>query len=471
MSSIENLIREQMKPVAKKDGITEAYPGFGKSRDAEPPAQGGSQKPGYETLVKGGGSDAAVKAAGATTLSPSTGPMDKTPPKQGSSQDSPVEDLGADEPGVKAAAKISQTTKKPTGKGAGAAKNFTTFVDPTSVVNQPSSKGNVAQEGVDGEGITQEEYDALSDEEKAEYSPITTEQDELTTEEYEALSDEEKAEYELIDLDEKKDEKEDDDEDEDDEDEKDDKKKKKFFGKEHVEADVNALFGEETSLSEEFKNKAASLFEAVVTARVADLRSEIEKEVQAEADAQVEKFVEEMTEKVDAYLNYVVEQWLEQNEVGVVDGLRAEITEEFMEGLKNLFTEHYIEVPEEKYDLIGEMAARNEELQAALDAQINETVELKNGLSTAKRDAVITAVTEGLAQTEVEKFSSLIEDVTFEDERSYSEKLTVLRNNYFPKKVGTMTTLPIDDEAVIEAEVTPGMARYANAISRGVPKF
>ena len=472
--SVENTIREQLsKASTKEEEITEVYPGFGKNRESEPPMQGGSQKPGYNTLVKGGGSDAAVKAAAATSLTPSSGPMDKTPPKQGNSKDAEYEDLGADEPGKKAAAKMKETGAKPKGKGAGAAKNFTTVADPASVVNQPSSKGNVAQEEV--EGITQDEYDALSDEEKAEYSPVTEEETVLSAEEYEALSNEEKAEYELVEdeqieekKDEKKDDEDDDDDDDEDEDDKKDDKKKKFFGKEELEADVNALFGEEANLTEEFKNKAASLFEAVVTARVADLREALQEEVANEGAALVEEYITELTEKVNSYLDYVVEQWIEQNEVGIVDGLRAEITEEFIEKLKGLFAESYIDVPEEKYDLIGEMTAKIEELQAQLDEQITEAVELTSELTTAKRDAVVAAVTEGLAQTEVEKFSSLIEDVTFEDERSFAEKLTVLRNNYFPKSPSKATLL-VDDEAVVEQEEDPKMSEYTRALARGVP--
>jgi len=471
MPSIENQIREQLNPTAEKEEIAEVYPGFGKNREASPTPQGGSSKPGYQTLVKGGGSDAAVKAAAATSLTPSSGPMDKTSPKQGSSADAPFEDLGADEPGKKASEKMKETGKKPTGKGAGAAPRFKTFVDPQGVVNQKTSKGNVYKEETEDDGITEDEYNELSAEEQAEYSPVETEEYEyavdegLTAEEYEALSEEEKAEYEVID------EKCDDDEEEDDEDDK-KSKKKKFFGKEELEADVKALFGEESTLTEEFKNKAASLFEAVVTARIASLQDALAEEALAAADEAVEGFVEEMTDKVDAYLNYVVEQWLEQNEVGVVDGLRAEITEEFIDGLKNLFTEHYIEVPDEKYDLIGEMASHINELESALNEQISSAVELTNDLTTAKRDAVVAAVTEGLAQTEVEKFSSLIEDVTFEDERSFAEKLTVLKNNYFPKTAGSTVPHLYDEEAVAEdVEVAPGMEKYTSALSRGVPKF
>lgn len=433
--SVENKIRQFLENAT----VTEAYPGFGKSKEEESPMQGSSQKPEVNNLDKGAGADAAMKAGNATSLAAGSGPMEKSNPTQGSSNASPEqEDLGTDQPGKVASQKMSMTGKKPMGHGAGQAKTTTASVDPRTVVNQPNSKGNVHQEETEVE-VSEDEF--------------------ISEEEFNALSAEEQAEYELVEIEEgmKKE--------MEDEDESEEKKMKMKKMKEQFDADVKSLFGEEANLSEEFKNKAASLFEAVVTARVADLKEQIENEAAETAAELVESYVEGIVEKVDEYLNYVVEKWLEENQVAVVEGLRNEVTEEFMEGLRNLFAEHYIEVPEEKYDVLGEMTAKIEELESSLNNSMSESIELKKELVSLKRESVVASVTEDLAQTEVEKFKSLVEDVTFEDEASFVEKLNVIKENYFPKNAAVQSS-DLDDvvETIVETEGT--VAKYAQAISR-----
>lgn len=493
--SVEKKIRDFLE----KSTVAEAsYPGMGKNKETEAPMQGSSEKPTTQTLVKGAGADAAAKAAAATTLSASNSNGEKKPHLQGDSQATvPHEDLGKDEPGKVAASKMSKTSKQPTGKGAGQAPGFTTKADPTSVVNMSSSKGNVHQEEVEAieelDTISEDEFNALSDEEKAQYELVEIEES-ITADEYEALSDEDKAEYEQIDelnkstvqsymkkrsaqasqID------------------RDITKannskdpaamKKasakssraikgmntasKMLSKEEFTLDVNSLFGD-SDLSEEFRTKAASMFEAVVTARVAELRAQIEEEAAQTAAELVETSTAKIIEQVDSYLNYVAEQWIAENKVAVETGLRSEITEDFLSGLKSLFEEHYVEIPNDKLDVLEAMQERIAELEENLNTTVSESTELKNTLNAMKRASIVAAVTEGLAQTEAEKFASIVEDVSFEDEASFTEKLNVVKENYFPKAASVEPSLS-DDEAPADLteSSSPTVMKYAQALGR-----
>ena len=442
--SVENKIREFLG----KTTVAEAYPGFGKSKEEQSPMQGSSEKPTIQTLDKGAGADAAVKAGNATSLAAGSGPMDKTAPTQGSSNASPeIEDLGADEPGNVASKKAKKMPGLP-GHGAGNAPNFTTMIDPASVVNQSTSKGNVYKEDSDldedeNDFITEEEYDTLSEEEKAQYDVISEEEIE------EAMKKEM-----------------DDEEEEETDDEKEMKSKKmKMKMKEDTNFDIQHLFASDEHLSEEFKTKAASLFEAVVTARVAELREQIEEEVAQKAAEIIEATTQDMTEKVDSYLNYVLESWLEENRVEVEHGLRTEITDDFISGLRNLFAEHYIEIPEEKFNVIGEMQESINTLELQLNNKIEESINLVTDLNSFKRENVVSFVTEGLAQTEIEKFKTLVEDVSFEDESSFAEKLNVIKESFFHKKT---TADESYDEVMPDSinESSSSVMKYAQAISR-----
>jgi septal ring factor EnvC (AmiA/AmiB activator) len=173
---------------------------------------------------------------------------------------------------------------------------------------------------------------------------------------------------------------------------------------------------------------------------------------------------QELVNKVDAYLSYVAEQWMEQNVVAIEAGLRTEVTEDFIAGLKVLFQENYIEVPEEKYDVLGEMQAKIEELTSQVNESISEAVELKKALTESKRDAVFVKVTADLAQTESEKLRGLIEEVEFDSEELFEQKLTVIKNNYFPKNV--VETAAISDEQPIVEETSGTVAQYAARIAR-----
>lgn len=230
------------------------------------------------------------------------------------------------------------------------------------------------------------------------------------------------------------------------------------------ESDIDALFADEEHLSEEFKVKAASLFEAVVTARVTAEVQEIEEEIASQAEAFVEEYKSELVESVDKYLSYVSEQWMAQNELAVENGLKNEVTESFIKGLKDVFVEHYIDMPEEKYDVLSEMQKKIDTLEEQLNTEINEKIEVKALADGIQRQRTFEQVCEDLAQTETEKFASLVEDVTFDD--NYEQKLRVIKENYFPKKVAD-TSEVMEDTLEESAENTNSvMGKYAHAISK-----
>ena len=234
--------------------------------------------------------------------------------------------------------------------------------------------------------------------------------------------------------------------------------------KEELAKDVESLLSTESELSEEFKSKATSLFEAVVTARVAHEVEIMEDALAEQAAEVVAEMHQELVNKVDAYLNYVVEQWVEQNALAIENGLRTEVTEDFIAGLKVLFQENYIEVPEEKYDVLGEMQNQIEELTAVANQAFAEAVELKKALTESKREAVFVRVTSDLAQTESEKLRGLVEEVEFDTPELFEKKLNVIKNNYFPKNIVETPTL--SEEQPIVEETSGTVAQYAARISR-----
>lgn len=235
----------------------------------------------------------------------------------------------------------------------------------------------------------------------------------------------------------------------------------------NVKEDVQALMNADDSLSEDFKVKAATIFEAAVKSKV---RSEIERiheEVSSEKETEIESFKEKLTEKVDTYLNYVVEEWTKENELAIERGLKGEIAEDFISGLKQLFEDHYIDVPNEKYDVLEAQSEKISELETKLNESIEKSVELSNKTSKLVREQVISEVSEDLADTEIEKFKGLVEDVDFGDEESFREKLNTLKESYFPKS--TVVEQKFDDEdgtAAKDIDTTEAMSAYLSAISR-----
>ena len=265
----------------------------------------------------------------------------------------------------------------------------------------------------------------------------------------------------------------DEDDEEEDEDEKEESKKVKESIDQKIEdldvsQDVEALIADE-ELSEEFKTKAATIFETAIKSKV---RTELLK-IQEENDKQMQELAEtsmtSMVEKVDDYLNYVVEQWMSDNELAIERGLKGEIAEDFISGLKGLFEDHYIDVPDEKYDILEANLTKIEELEDKLNKQMEENVQLKRQKGELVKESMIADIADGMTDTETEKFQSLVDDVEFSDEDSYKEKLQTIKESYFGTgKVEAQETETLTEEGSEETteEVSGQMAKYMKAIKK-----
>ena len=242
----------------------------------------------------------------------------------------------------------------------------------------------------------------------------------------------------------------------------------------NVKEDIDAMMsGEE--LSEEFKTKASTIFEAAVSAKVIQEVNErigaFEEDYKKQLQEATDEHKTAMTEKVDGYLNYVVEEWIKENELAVEKGIRSELVEDFMTGLKNLFQEHYIDIPEEKVDLVDDLFEKVEDLEKKLDESINNNVDLKGELKKYKKEEVLRSVSEELAETEKEKLTKLSDGIDYEDESQYQEKLEVLRENYFPKSETSPKPLTEEVENTTETEeveekADESMSHYVTAMKR-----
>ena len=239
-----------------------------------------------------------------------------------------------------------------------------------------------------------------------------------------------------------------------------------------VKEDITAMFAGE-DLTEEFKESASTLFEAALTARMNLETVRLEEEYAEALSEEVEAVKEEMTTKIDQYLDYVVEQWVEDNKLAIESSLRSEIAENFMEGLYNLFAESYINVPEDRIDVLGELQAQMEELQAKLDESINTQIELQTVIDEATKEATFDEVSEGLAATQVEKLRTLAEGIEFSDADTYARKLNIIKDKYFTEGKKVVSTGVIAEEAEELTEETAApvpahMAHYVQSISRTV---
>ena len=237
----------------------------------------------------------------------------------------------------------------------------------------------------------------------------------------------------------------------------------------NVKEDVEALVeGEE--LSEEFKEKAATIFEAAVKSKIRSEIERIEEESKSEKETEMDTFKEEMAEKVDTYLNYVVEEWTKENELAIERGLKGEIAEDFISGLKQLFEDHYIDVPDEKYDVLEAQSEKISELEEKLNEAMQKSVDLTSSNEKLVREQVISEVSEDLADTEIEKFKSLTQDVEFGNEDSFREKLDTLKESYFPKVQPSNTSEETfgdeDGSTAKDVDTTDAMKTYMSAISR-----
>ena len=242
------------------------------------------------------------------------------------------------------------------------------------------------------------------------------------------------------------------------------KRVKEIDVKEHVDALMNG----EGDLSEEFKRKAATVFEAAVKSKVRDEVSKIEDDYRKDLDENINANKDELTTKVDTYLNYVCEEWTKENELAIERGLKGEIAEDFISGLKQLFEDHYIDVPNEKYDVLEAQSEKISQLEAKLNEAIEKNVSMKTDNAKLVREQVISEMSSDLAETEIEKFKSLTEDVDFEDEDSYKEKLGTLKENYFPKQktVVAETVDNVETGNAQDIDVSNSMTAYMSAIGR-----
>jgi hypothetical protein len=265
-------------------------------------------------------------------------------------------------------------------------------------------------------------------------------------------------------------EKEDDAEDDDGEDKKEVKEKKA-----KMKEDIDAIFsGEE--LSEEFKTNAKAIFEAAVTSRVSEIETDLQEQFDTKLNEQVSEIVSGIVDKVDEYLEYVVAEWTEEHKVGIEKNLKAEVAEDFMVGLKNLFVENYIDIPEDKVDLVDEMAKKLQNAETDLDKKITENADLVAELNDYKKEQAVHTVTEGLSEIQIAKLKSLAENIEFISEQDYKNKLTLTKKKYFESKETEKTAVSeskkdLDSaDSELEESFTPIMEHYVKNISKIVKR-
>ena len=235
-----------------------------------------------------------------------------------------------------------------------------------------------------------------------------------------------------------------------------------------VEEDVNALLGGE-ELSEEFKEKAKTVFEAALKSKVAEIKEDLSQKFDATLEERVEEHKTELTERVDSYLEYVSQEWLEENQLAAERGLKSDMTESFLEGMKSLFEEHYVHIPEEKYDVLSAMTDKLDDMETKLNEQIEKNIGLNKRLGESVASRILSDVSEGLAETQKEKLASLAEGVEFESEESYKEKLGTLRESYFsdskpaPKSSADTISEGVDQT---DAPSAGGMNQYLDILGK-----
>ena len=340
----------------------------------------------------------------------------------------PVEDLGGPTP----------ENYKPYDDSAKLKDPSATLAQVKDVVNAKAAKAEEAE--VDGEVIEEEE--ATTDEVVAEEETATEE------ESTDVVAEEETSEEEVIEEEEEK---------------------------IDIEADVAALIeGEE--LSEEFQAKAKTIFEGAIRSKVAEIKEELQESYATALVEELDKIKEGLTDRVDAYLEYVADEWMQENALQVENGLKTEMTESFLSGMKSLFEDHYVTIPEEKYDVLNSMVDKLDEMENKLNEQIDRNVALNRRLAESTADVIFADVAEGLADTQKEKLATLAENVEFESETDYREKLGTLKESYFPSKTSAPKSTSenlseeVSTDEVISEEVAPRMQAYLNVLSRAVNK-
>ena len=232
-----------------------------------------------------------------------------------------------------------------------------------------------------------------------------------------------------------------------------------------VETDIQALLeGEE--LSEDFTNKARTIFEAAIRSKVAEMKEQVKSEYEENLIEQVQSIKEELTDRVDSYLEYVADEWIAENQLAVEKGLKTEMTESFLTGMRSLFEEHYVSIPDEKYDVLENMVDKLDEMEGKLNEQIDKNVALNKRLAESVADVIFAEVAEGLALSQKDKFASLAENVEFESEASYREKLATLRKSYFPENAGVQR-----DESENLSEETQSTQYQTTPVSNTMERY
>ena len=240
-----------------------------------------------------------------------------------------------------------------------------------------------------------------------------------------------------------------------------------------IEEDINALLqGEE--LSEEFEEKARTIFEAAIKAKSTEIQEELTAQYEQALQEEVATIKEELTDRVDAYLEYVAEEWMTENQLAVEQGLKTEMTESFLTGIRSLFEDHYVSIPEEKYDVLNSMVEKLDEMEDKLNEQIERNIALKQRLAESVADVIFSEVCEGLALSQKEKLASLAENVEFDSEDTYREKLVTLRNSYFPANSGTQRdnseNISESVDATAPVQVSGLMESYLSTLTRVAKK-
>ena len=303
---------------------------------------------------------------------------------------------------------------------------------------EPMKKMAKEEEEVEGEVVAEEE----TTEETAETEVVAEEE---TTEETEVVAEEETTEEEVV------------------------SEEEEIKAEYSIEEDVEALLaGEE--LSEEFQEKARTIFETAIKAKVSEVQEELKAQYEATLEEEVSTIKEELTNRVDAYLEYVAEEWVNENQLAIEQGLKTEMTESFLTGMKSLFEEHYVTIPEEKYDVLSTMVEKLDEMEDKLNEQIKSNIALNQRLAESVADAIFSEVCEGLALSQKDKLASLAENVEFDSEENYREKLVTLRKSYFSENASAQRdesdTISEDSDMTTDNSVSPLMESYLNTLGR-----
>ena len=306
------------------------------------------------------------------------------------------------------------------------------------VVNKGAKAGDSAPKGVKEEEEKPEDQ-VVSEEETTEEEVVAEE--ETVDAEQEVVSEEEVAEEEVV-------------------------------AEVNIEEDINALVAG-LELSEENTEKARTIFEAAINAKANEISEQVKASYEEKLVEEVSTIKEELKDRIDSYLEYVADEWLEENKLAAETGLKTEMTESFLEGMKSLFEEHYVNIPEEKYDVLNSMVEKLDEMENKLNEQIEKNVSLTKRLSESTADVIFADVCEGLADTQKDKLTQLAENVEFESEEAYREKLVTLKESYFPSNAGiqrdTSENLTEGNVADAPAPVSNSMARYLDSLNRAIP--